>query len=65
MGRLHRRVCVGGTVTPEYEITFTDGTQARVSAYNVEFHDTHVAFSNTTLVKAFRAETVQKIERLL
>lgn len=52
-------------MTPEYEITFTDGTQARVSAYNVEFHDTHVAFSNTTLVKAFRAETVQKIERLL
>jgi hypothetical protein len=51
-------------MTPEYEVIFTDGTKDRVKAYNVEFHDTHVAFSNTTLVKAFRSDSVASIERL-
>lgn len=48
---------------PEYEVTLTNGEVERVCAYNVEFHDTHVAFSNTTLVKAFRAASVERITR--
>lgn len=52
-------------MTPEYEVILTDGTTERVAAYDVEFNRTHVAFKNTTLVKAFRAETVDRIERLM
>jgi hypothetical protein len=52
-------------VTPEYEITFTDGKTEKVKAYNVEFTLTHVAFSNTTLVAAYKSETVASVKRLL
>lgn len=50
---------------PEYEVTLTNGTKVTVKAYDVEFHETHVAFRNTTLVKAFRSETVDSIERIV
>lgn len=52
-------------MTPEYEVFFVDGTTETVKAYNVDFHETHIAFSNTTLVKAYRSETVDKIERVI